>query len=66
MRASSQYRRGLIANDVRQLNTDIQSWNENYSDGKRVQMDFNFNIDLLDDESPDTHPDIDSGDDDIL
>lgn len=63
MRASSRYRRGLIANDVKQLNTDNQSWNDNYSDGKTLEMDFNFNLDLRESESPDTHPDFDPNDD---
>lgn len=41
------------------------SWNENYSDGKLVEQDYDFNKDLAEDSSPDTHPDID-GDDEIL
>lgn len=70
MRASSQYRRGLVANDVKQLDRDNQSWNDNYSDGTLLEMDFNFNLDLRESESPDTHPDFEvedeNEDDEIL
>ena len=67
MHASSQYRRGLIYNDVKQLDTDIHSWNDNYRDGTLINLDFNFNLDLLESESPDTHPDFDKeGEGDLL
>jgi hypothetical protein len=66
MLASSQYRRGMIYNDCKQLKTDNDSWNDNYSDGKQIKMDFNFNLDLLDADAPDTHPDIDQSEDDVL
>ncbi len=63
MRASGQYRRGLISNDVKQLNTDLQSWNDNYSDGTLVDLDYNFNLDLAESEASATHPDIEDDDD---
>lgn len=65
MQASSQYRRGLIANDVKQLNNDVESWNDNYSDGTLLDLDYNFNLDIAESAASETHPDID-GDDDIL
>jgi len=65
MLASYRYRRGLAKNDVKQCFNDTTSWNENYSDGKLVDQDYDFNKDLLDDSAPDTHPDIE-GDDDFL
>ena len=65
MLACYQYRRGLAKNDVKQCYNDTTSWNENHSDGKTVEQDYDFNKDLLDDSAPDTHPDIDP-DDDLL
>ena len=65
MLASYQYLRGLAKNDVKQAYNSVASWNENYSDGRLVEQDYDFNKDLLDDSAPDTHPDID-GDDDPL
>jgi hypothetical protein len=66
MRASAQYRRNLILNDCKQLKRDTDSWNENYSDGLLVQPNFDFTLDVLEADTPDTHPDIDSEDDEIL
>jgi hypothetical protein len=63
MLACYQYRRNLAKNDVKQAFNDTTSWNENYSDGKLVEQDYDFNKDLLEDSTPDTHPDIDDDDD---
>lgn len=65
MHACYQYRRGLAKNDVKQCYMDTTSWNENFSDGRIVEQDYDFNKDLLDESAPDTHPDIE-GDDDFL
>ena len=66
MLTASKYRRGLSLNDCKQNKTDYTSWNDNYSDGKLVSLDFNFNLDMEEDDTPDTHPDIDQSDDDVL
>ena len=65
MQAAYKYRRSISANEVKQCFNCTTSWNENYSDGRIVEQDYDFNKDLLEDSFPDTHPDID-GDDDIL
>ncbi len=43
---SLQQRREQIVGDCRQLKTDVDSFNDNWSEGKPIQMVFDFNEDL--------------------
>jgi hypothetical protein len=57
MRASLQDRRRGIFADVRQVNVDRESWNENNQYGGQLDMDFNFNLDLAESKKPTSYPD---------
>lgn len=46
MEIAFQQRRQQILGDCRQLKTDVDSYNENYSSGEPIQMVFNFTDDL--------------------
>jgi hypothetical protein len=50
MHRSLQQRRDGILGDCKQLRTDKDSYNENNSHGVKLQLSFNFETDLLDDE----------------
>lgn len=49
MAVSFNQRRKRIFADCRQLNNDADSYNENYNDGKPIQLSFNFTKDLIED-----------------
>lgn len=51
-----QFRRKLVFADCRQLKTDVDSYNENYSTGQHVEMCFDFGEDLLESEQPVEYP----------
>lgn len=47
MQMAFRQRRNQIVGDCRQLKTDVDSYNENWSGGQVVQMGFDFTFDLL-------------------
>ena len=57
MRASLQDRRRGIFADVRQVNVDRESWNDNNQYAAQLDMDFNFNKDLAETTKPTEYPD---------
>jgi hypothetical protein len=46
MRLSFQQRRQGIVGDCKQLHTDVESYNENYSNGREIQVCFDFTEDI--------------------
>lgn len=46
MEIAFQQRRQQIVGDCRQLKTDMDSYNENWSSGEPIQMSFDFTLDL--------------------
>ncbi len=63
MLASSQLRRQQVLGDCAQLKTDIDSFNQNYNDGKPIQMSFDFTEDLIEREQPTKYAGLDDEDD---
>jgi len=57
MRLSLQDRRRGIYADVRQVNIDRESWNDNNTHSGQLDMDFNFNLDLAESKKPTSYPD---------
>jgi hypothetical protein len=57
MRLSFQQRRRSCFGDVKQLKTDIDSFNENNNTGPQIQMSFDFDQDLREMEEKGTYPD---------
>ena len=51
-----QYGRKLIVGDCKQLKTDIDSYNENNTHGKYIEVSFNFVEDLAEAEQPTVYP----------
>lgn len=51
-----QQRRQSAYRDVKQLHTDLSSYNDNNQHGAMIQMSFNFDEDLADEAQPDTYP----------
>ncbi len=64
MQLSFGVRRLGVYNDVRQLKTDVDSYNDNNQFGATLQMDFNFNIDLEEQTLPADYPTEPPNDDD--
>jgi hypothetical protein len=56
MELSFAVRRRGIFDDVRQLKTDLDSYNQNNHFGASLQMDFNFNVDLQEQSFPVEYP----------
>jgi hypothetical protein len=56
MQLSFAVRRGAVLNDVRQLRTDVDSYNDNNQFGATLQMDFDFNKDLEEEMLPGEYP----------
>lgn len=64
MHISFQQRRKAILGDNRQLKTDLDSYNENNVFGKKIQLSFNYEDDLIESgQSTEYRPDLDSVDD---
>ena len=56
MHKSLAARRRSALGDVVQLNTDLQSYNDNNRYGVEIQMSFNFDEDLAEMSHPDEYP----------
>jgi hypothetical protein len=55
----SQRRRHILA-EWRQMKNDAESYNENGDPENPVECDFNFNLNLEEEATPSTHPDLES------
>ena len=55
MAAAFQQRRNQIVGDCRQLKTDVDSYNDNNTERKLIQMVFDFTEDLVEMEQPTTY-----------
>ncbi|HWB09844.1 MAG TPA: hypothetical protein VG826_11480 [Pirellulales bacterium] len=55
MHAAFQQRRSQIVGDCRQLKIDVDSFNENHSEGKVFQLVLNFTDDVAESEQPTTY-----------
>ena len=51
-----QYGRKLIVGDCKQLKTDVDSYNENNTHGRLIEMSFNFGDDLEEAAQPTSYP----------
>jgi hypothetical protein len=63
MKLSLQQRRRGVFGDVKQLRTDMDSYNENNNPGPPIQMSFDFDQDLREMEEDTTYPDAPPEDD---
>lgn len=66
MHMSLQQRRKMILGDCHQLQTDADSYNENYNPepGHPIQMSFDFTFDLIEIDNPEEYPPYSEADDD--
>ena len=57
MQMSFQQRRRGIGGDVKQLKTDMDSYNDNNKHGASIQLSFNFDVDMEDEAHPGEYDD---------